>query len=59
MLNGVGMKVGFMLGTQKHGKNVIVGWLSVRCKAVEFAKTQGEDLINYMCSGSGGEIGRL
>lgn len=56
VLSGIGMKVAFMLGTKEHGKDVIVGWLSVRCKTVKCATTQGgQDLVNYMHRGSDGD----
>lgn len=37
-------------------KNGIVGWLSMRCKAVKFAKTQEWDLVNSLCSGFDGKL---
>lgn len=56
VLSGIGMKVAFLLGTKEHGKDVIVEWLSVRCKTVKFATTQGgQDLVNYMHRGSDGD----
>lgn len=58
VLGGVKVGVGLVLRTQ-NDKNVIVERLFVRSKGVKFAKTRGEDLVNYTCQGDGGEIGRL